>query len=464
MIRQIRYEEGKRKLAEGIRQLCRALSCEGGILVNGAYSLSAMEVAKELEGKDLYLNQGIRLAAGAIAEINAVTGCGTREAAVFMEFLLSVCEKKDASGANPVSFARELKNAAFSIGEAIRAGSGPSARPLPEQLWDITNNRETAELILRGMEEGELVVKESVYSDTKLEITRGMRLEGPPAVGTAGTLKQMYVLVANRPLSSFMELYPVLQRLGNEGLFILADQIEGEALTLLNANVRQNRLRVWGMKAPGAGSRKEDILEDAAVLTGTRVFDGKFPCGFSEITLDMLGKAETVTVTSQYSVIGTGRNNPEIKKRIAGIRKRIDDPKTNYYDKQKLRERIAGLSGTAPVIYAGGNTLAQSREEKRRMEYAVAYAQTIQKYGIFRKADLKNIPAGPEAEQILLEGIKQSMAGQEASAWLLLLMLKKVCGLIAMWMTTGAVMVSTGYDREDLELIKSGVDIERLRG
>lgn len=464
MIRQIRYEEGKRKLADGIRQLCNALSCEGGILVNGTYSLSAMEVAKELEGKDLYLNQGIRLAAEAISEINAVTGCGTKEAARMMGFLLSVCEKKAASGDNPVYLARELKAAAFHIMEAVKANLSSSSRTLAEQIQDITKSRETAEMVLHGTKEGELVVKESMYSDTRLEITRGMRIDSPLTVGTAGTLKQMYVLVVNRSLSSFMELYPVLQKLGNQGLFLLADNIEGEALTLLHTNAKQNRLRVWGLKAPGAGRRKADILEDVAVLTGTKVFDGRFPCSFEEISLDMLGKAETVTVTDRYSVIGTLQDNPNIQNRISLIKEQIDDPKTNYYDQQKLRERIAGLSGAAPVIYAGGDTLIQSREEKRRIEYAVAYVQTIRKYGIFRKDNLKNIMTESQADKILIEGIKESITEQEVSAWLLILILQKVSGLIGMWLTTGAVMVSAGYDREDLELIKGGVDVERLRG
>lgn len=464
MIRQIKYEEGKIKLADGIRQLCRTLSCEYGILVHGTYSLSAMEAAKEMEGTDLYINQGIRLAAGAISEINRVTGCGTKEAARMMAYVLSVCEKKNASGNNPVHLAKELKHAANRLTEAVKTQSGPYGHSLEVQLEQITNNHQTAKMILHGMEEGELVVRESMYSETKLEITRGMHMDGPLAVGTAGTVKQVYVLVVNEALSSFMELYPILQKLGNQSLFILADDIEGEARTLLNQNTRQNRLRVWAMKAPGIGKRKEDLLGDVAALTGTRVFQGQFPCRLHDVSLDMLGKAETVTMTGQYSVISSDYKNPNIQKRITRIKERLDDPKTNYFDKQKLRERIAGLSGTAPVIYAGGDTLTQSKEEKRKLEYAVAYAQTVRKYGIFQADHLKNIKAVSQAEQILIEGIKKSISKEEISTWLLILMIQKVSGLIRMWLTTGAVMVSAGYDREDLELIKNGVDVERLRG
>lgn len=464
MIRQIKFEDGKNKIAEGIKSLCRALSLEGGILVKGTYCFSAAEVAKELEGEDLFFNQGIRLACAAISEINVVTGCGTKETARMMSDLLSVCERKAASGINPVFLAKDLKQAAASLEAVVMKGACSSTQSNKELIEQITGNPETARMILQGTEAGELVVKESMYANTRLEITRGMRLDSPLSVGESGTFSEVSVLIINRTLSSFTELYPLLQKLGQQKLFILADQIEGEALTLLNANVKQDRLHVWAMKAPGMGRRKEDIMGDAAVLTDTRVFDGTYPCGLEEISVQMLGTAKVLTAAGPYTVIDGDADREVVRNRIAGIKKRLVDPQTNYYDKQKLRERIAALHGTAPVIYAGGDTLFQSREEKRRLEYAVAYAQTMERYGIFRIKDLDPLSLSSEAERILAKVISKSFFSEEISAWLLVLMIQKVCGLMVMWLTTGAVMVSTGYDREDMELIKSGVDIERLRG
>lgn len=464
MIRQIKYEDGKSKMADGIRSLCRALSLEGGILVKGAYSFSAAEVAKELEGEDLFFNQGIRLACAAISEINEVTGCGTKETARMMGSLLSVCERKAASGINPVFLAKDLKHAAASLEATVMTGSFSSRQSKNELIQQITKDPETARMILRGTEAGELVVKESMYAITRLEITRGMRLDSPLSVGESGTFTEVLVLIINRTLSSFTELYPLLHKLGQQKLFILADQIEGEALTLLSANVKQDRLHVWAMKAPGMGRRKEDIMGDVAALTDTRVFDGLYPWGLEEIPVQMLGKAKVLTAAGHYTVIDGDVDRDMVRNRITDIKNRIGDPGTNYYDKQKLRERIAALNGTAPVIYAGGDTLFQSREEKRRIEYAVAYAQTIERYGIFRIKDLIPVSLGSEAEKILREVISKSQNNEEISAWLLVLMIQKVCGLMVMWLTTGAVMVSTGYDREDLELIKNGVDVERLRG
>ncbi|WP_394525318.1 hypothetical protein [Lacrimispora sp. JR3] len=464
MIRQIRFEDGKSRIAEGIRSLCRALSLEGGILVKGTYCFSAAEVAKELEGEDLFMNQGIRLACAAISEINEVTGCGTRETARMMGSLLSVCERKAASGINPVFLAKDLKQAADSLEAAVLNGSFFSGKSKGELIGQITRDPETARMILKGTEAGELVVKESMYADTRLQITRGMHLDGPLTVGESGTFSEVLVLIVNRPLSSFGELVPLLQKLGQQKLFILADQIEGEALSLLSANVKKDRLHVWAMKAPGIGRRKEDIMGDVAVLTDTRVFDGMYPCSIEEIPLQMLGKANVLTAAGTYTVIEGDADRDMVRNRIVDIKKKIGDPKTNYYDKQKLRERLAALNGTAPVLYAGGDTLSQSKEEKRRIEYAVAYAQTIERYGIYHTKDLLSVSFKSEAEKMLAQVISKSLDGEEISTWLLVLMLRKVCGLMVMWLTTGAVMVSTGYDREDLELIKNGVDIERLRG
>ncbi|WP_143319646.1 hypothetical protein [Clostridium sp. HBUAS56010] len=464
MIRQISYEDGKRKMAQGIGTLCHVLSAEGNILVNGRFSMSASEVAKELEGKDYYVNQGIRLASAAIQEINTLSGCGTRETASMMKFLLPVCQRREASGISPVYFAKCLKSAALSLEESVRQSTHPARDSRKELLTRITNDPNLADLILSGMEAGELVVKESMNAETKLEITEGMRLDGPLAVGTCGTFYDVRVLVVNRSISSFQEIYPLLTRLKGERLLILTDQIEGEAKNLLAVNTQKNHLPVWAGKIPGIGRRKEDLMGDTAVLTNTTVFDGIYPCPMKEISLHMLGKAKTLTVTPGYIIIEGSLKREPVFNRIHSIEERINQPETNYYDKQKLRERIAGLKEKAPVIYVGGQTLTQSKDEKRKVEYAVAYAQTMDQYGIVSKEDLASVFPGSETETILLESIIRSLKEEAVSTWLLILMIKKVTGLLVMWLTTGAVMVSTGYDREDLELMKNGVDIERLRG
>ncbi|MFW6676320.1 hypothetical protein ACOAOT_01545 [Lacrimispora sp. AGF001] len=464
MIRKIKFEDGRKKLAEGILSLCRVLSLEGQVLVNGTFSFSAAEVAGKLEGSDLYFNQGIRLCAAAISEINQTAGCGTGESARLTAELLAYCERKSASGISPVLLARELKAAAKTLEDFVRENAIPLSDAGGDLVEAITKDRETAQMVVDGTNVGEVVVKDSMFGKTKLEITRGMRLDGGLTVGEEGTVSDPLVLIVKNPITSFSSIYPLLQKAQQQNLFILADGIEGEALTLLNTNVKQNRIHVRAMKAPGIGRRKEDLLEDAAVYTDTVVFDGIYPCTMEEVSPAMLGRAKAVTAAGSYTIIKGNTDNSRICKRIEAIEERIRDPKTNYYDKQKLRERIAGLTGCAPVIYAGGYTTAEAKEEKRRIESAVAYYQTMKQYGILKKEVLNNVPVGSEAERFLTESMKQSFKKEEISAYLLILMIQKICGLIVMWLTTGAVMVSTGYDREDLELIKGGVDIERLRG
>lgn len=463
MIRKIKFEDGRKKMAEGILSLCRVLSCEGQVMVNGVYSFAASEVAEKLEGTDLFFNQGIRLAAAAIGEINQAAGCGTGESARLTAQLLAYCERKSASGISPVLLARELKAAATVLEEYVGEKAIPLPDINPDLIEGITKDQRTAQMIVEGSKAGELVVKESMSGETRLEIIKGMRLDGGLTVGVEGTVWDALVLIVKTPITSFSSIYPLLQKTGQQNLFILSDGIEGEALTLLSANVKQNRIHVRAMNAPGIGRRKEDLFEDAAVYTDTMVFDGIYPCQMEEISPAMLGRVKAVTAAGSYTIMKGNTDNSRICRRIDGIKERIGDPKTNYYDKQMLRGRIAGLMGCAPVIYAGGYTTVQAKEEKRRIESAVAYYQTVKQFGVLKKDDLINFQAGSEAEKFLTESMKKCFQNEEISAYLMILMIQKICGLVVMWLTTGAVMVSTGYDREDLELIKSGVDIERLR-
>lgn len=464
MIRQIIYEEaGREKLAEGIRSLCKVLTCDGAILVNGSYTMSAAVTAKAMEGEDLYINQGIRLGAATIAEINARTGCGTKEAASMLLYQMSACEQAAASGVNPVYLSREIRKAAEWMAAAAEKAAVYQNDHLERQLTDITGDEELAGMVLQAMEAGQVIIKESMEVKTRLEIIKGMTVSGKLLTGRAATLREVKVLVTSRKLSSFSDLLPLLEKLGNQPLFLVAEDIEGEALTLLKTNIENQRIAVWAVKAPGIGRRQRDILDDLAVLTGTKVYGEYDLFSWKDLSPEMLGRAEAIEVTASYSVV-EGRTSEASVRRIAGIQELIEDPKTNFYDQQMLRERIAWLSGCVPVIYAGGETAVKVKEEKLRLEYASAYAQSVKTYGMLPGTFADSISAETEAERILLAGIKKSLSGKEVGAGLFVLLLRKITSLTAMWLTTGAVMVSTGYDREDLELMRSGVDVERLRG
>lgn len=465
MIRQIQYEEaGKEKLAEGIRKLCTILSTKGGILVNGSFSLSATTIAKAIEGEDLWVNQGIRLTQDAIAEINTKTGCGTKEAARMVLAMLSECQRMRASGQNPVLLSKKLKEAANQLVEKIPKLAVMSGKTKQELLQDISESEDLARLICQGLEQGELVIKESMYSETTLEVMHGMRLGGVPVVGKAASLTDVYVLVTTQIIDSFSELVPLLEKLNGRPLFIVAERIEKDALVLLKENVKKQCIQVWAMEAPYIGQRKRDGQEDLAALTGTEVYNPYYPTSLTELTPEMLGKAKKIEVTESDAILCGEQRSVKVQERIAKIQERIRDPQTNYYDQQRLRERIAGLSASAPTLYVGGDTLAEAKERKLRLEYAVAYAQTVEECGMIGKKEVMSVIGQTDGEKMIRSGLEKCFEDQEISAYLLMLLIKKVSGMLCMWLTTGAVMVSVAYDREDKELLKQGVDVERLRG
>lgn len=467
MIRQILHEEeGREKLAEGIRKLCTVLSGEGQILVNGSYTMSAQTVAKQIEGTDRYRNQGIRLAAEAIAEINTRTGCGTKEAARMMSAQQAACERAVSAGMNPVVLSETIRKAAGRMADEAMLAAEHDGFDLMPGLLAITRDEGLAEMVLRGMETGELIIKESMQRETSMKIVKGMTVSGRLLAGGAASLRDVKVLVTSRSLTSFADLLPLLEKLGRTPLLLVADDIGGEALTLLKTNIEKQRISVWAIKAPGIGRRKADMLEDLAALTGTAVYGEYPPFTWEEFPPELLGTAHTAEVAAESTVVAgpAGLAGPAVAGRIARIRDQIKDPGTNFYDQQVLRERIACLCGQVPVIYAGGETMAEIKAEKLRLEYAAAYAQSVKEYGMLPQGFASRIRAESPAEKIVLAGIRKGLEDKAVSAGLFDLLLRKTTSLTAMWLTTGAVMVSIGYDREDRELIRSGVDIERLRG
>lgn len=463
MIRQITYEEaGRAKLAEGIRRLCGVLVCDGGILVNGAYTRSASMAARYMEGEDLYVNQGIRLAAEAIAEINGETGCGTKEAACMLLVQLAACEQAVAAGINPVYLSRKIREAAHQVAAEVKNITVSDISSLKEELLEITGEEGLAEIVLQGMEAGQLVIKDSMQVDTRLKIIKGMTVGGTLLVGSAEVLTDVAVLVSNRKFTDFSDLRPLLEKIGSRPLFLVADDITGEALTMLKLNVEKKRIALWAVKAPGIGKRKADMLADLAILTRTRVYGEYDLLSEDDFSDDFLGKAEAIEVTAAYSIV-KGSAGEAAAARIQQIQRQIEEPGTNFFDQQALRERVAGLSGQAPVIYVGGETTIEVREKKQRLEYAAAYVQSVKKYGMIPQGFADQIQASTTAEKIIVASIEKSLQEKDISAGLFLLLLQKITSMTAMWLTAGAVMVSTGYDREDRELMKQGVDVERLR-
>lgn len=477
MICKIKYEdEAKNRLAEGILSLCKVLKLTGRVLADGQFSMSAREIAKKIEGDDPWVNQGIRLMSSAVSEINQETGCGTAETSKYTECLLREAQIIYASGDSPVVFAKQLRKASEIIENYIKEHAVLVNETKLELLNAILDDEEEAKIIQQACEKGKPIVKESVYARSYLEVTDGMKIEQPLSIGDEALLQDAYVLVTDKIFTKFNDLLPLLEKIEAKPLFMVVENIDGEAKELLKTNVAQGRIKVWVVKAPGYGQRKIDIMTDLSLLTGTTVKHELFPDDIKNLDIGTLGKARKIQVTKNTCIVsdsGKKQDKEKVKQRIKTIMDKLDHEKVNYYDQQKLRERIAWLSGCAPVIYAGGESLTESKNKKRTLEYALAYAQNIEQYGMITNKDFEQLwtkqnylvqdKTMEKTWRILEKAINESCKEVMMSAGLLCMVVRKMTDVVCMWLATGACMVGVAYDKEDLELIKNGVDVERLR-
>lgn len=462
MIREICFEEkGREKLEKGIKKLCELCICDGNILVDGHYSIAAGELAPKIEGEDKWENQGIRLLGDAISEINAKVGCGTKEAAQFTLALLTSCKKRIAALDNPILFARQLKKSAEKITERIRQNTQLQQRKETEDVWE----EEMVTLLKKGMEYGDVVIKASLSTQTKLELVEGMRIPNSMLTGKGGTYSAVYVLVIDKKMDSFEEILPILEKLGEGKLFLFAKEITGEALQLLKINVKKGILNVWAENVPGIGQRQRDWMEDVAMYTGTTVYHEYSMEQIKTMDISSLGYLEQMDINSDSITIkAKQRNGADRETYLAKIKERIEKPDTNYIDQQMLRDRLAAFQNITPILYIGGDSNLEIQEKIKRAECTYAQMKSIARMGVVAR-HIFFYETEDSAEQMLLDEILNCYGEDEwIGVELLVLSLKKITSLLYLWMTAGAVLVSTDYDREDIELMKSGVDVDRIRG
>lgn len=462
MIRDICFEEkGREKLEKGIKKLCELCICDGNILVDGHYSIATAELASKIEGEDKWENQGIRLSGDAISEINARVGCGTQEAAQFTLKLMASCKKRIAALDNPILFARQLKKSAEKIIERIRQNIQLQQTEETEDVWE----EEMVTLLKKGMECGDVVIKSSLYTQSKLELVEGMRISNSLLTGEKGTYSAVHVLVIDKKMDSFEEILLILEKLGKEKLFLFAKEITGEALQLLKINVKKGILNVWAENVPGIGQRQRDWMEDVAMYAGTTVYHEYSMEKLKTMDISSLGYLEQMDINSESITIkAKQRNEADREAYLAKIKERIEKPNTNYIDQQMLRDRLAAFQNITPILHVGGDSNLEIQEKIKRAECTYAQMKSIARMGVVAR-DIFFYETEDSAEQMLLDEILNCYGEEEwIGAELLVLSLKKITSLLYLWMTAGAVLVSTDYDREDIELIKNGVDVDRIRG
>ncbi len=347
-----------------------------------------VSVAKEIELKDPFENMGAQLLREVASKTSDVAGDGTTTATVLAQTILREGLKSVAAGVNPMDLKRGIDAAVQCVVEAVKSRSkkvSTSAEIAQVGTISANSEKEIGEMIAKAMDtvgkEGVITVEEAKSLHTELEVVEGMNVDrgylSPYFITNAEKmlceLESPYILFHEKKLANLQSMLPILEKIVQTGrpLLIIAEDVEGEALATLVVNKLRGGLKVAAIKAPGFGDRRKAILEDMAILTGGQVVTEDLGIKLENVTLNMLGSAKKVVITKEDTTIVDGDGSKEeIKARCAQIRTQIEDT-TSDYDREKLQERLAKLSGGVAVIRVGGATEIEVKERKDRVEDAL---------------------------------------------------------------------------------------------
>ena len=357
-----------------------------------------VSIAREIELEDPYENMGAQLVKEVATKTNDVAGDGTTTATLLAQAIIREGLKNVTAGANPMLLRNGIKLAVDKAVEEIKKISKPveSKEEIAKVAAVSAADEEIGNLIADAMEkvgnEGVITIEESKSMGTELDVVEGMQFDrGYVSAYMSTDLEKMeavldnpYILIVDKKISSIQELLPLLEQIVQAGkkLLIIAEDVEGEALQTLVVNKLRGTFTCVAVKAPGFGDRRKEMLQDIAILTGGNVISEEVGMDLKEVTLDMLGRAESVKVTKEHTVIVDGKGNSEdIKERIGLIKNQIADT-TSEFDKEKLQERLAKLSGGVAVIKVGAATETELKERKLRIEDALNATKAAVEEGI----------------------------------------------------------------------------------
>ena len=355
-------------------------------------------IAKEIELEDGFENMGAQLIREVASRINDVAGDGTTTATVLAQAMVNAGMKNLAAGANPIVLRKGMKKATDKAVEAIASMSKPVEGK--EQIAKVaavsSGDEEVGKLVADAMEkvskDGVITIEESKTMKTELDLVEGMQFDrGYISAYMAtdmdkmeATLDNPYILITDKKISNIQELLPLLEQIVQSGskLLIIAEDIEGEALTTLIVNKLRGTFSVAAVKAPGYGDRRKEMLQDIAILTGGQVISDELGLDLKEATLEQLGRAKSVKVQKESTVIVDGEGDKEaIKARVNQIKGQIEET-TSEFDREKLQERLAKLAGGVAVVRVGAATETEMKEAKLRMEDALAATKAAVEEGI----------------------------------------------------------------------------------
>jgi chaperonin GroEL len=431
MAKQIIYEEeARRALERGVDKLANAVKVTLGpkgrnVVLEKKFGAplitnDGVTIAREIELEDPFEAMGAQLVKEVATKTQDVAGDGTTTATVLAQAMIHEGLKNVTAGANPMGIRHGIDTAVTAAVEEIKKISKPiEGKAAITQVASISaNDAEIGALIAEAMEkvgaDGVITVEESKTTGTTLETVEGMQFDrgyiSPYMVTDTekmeAVLSDPYILITDRKISAIQDLLPVLEKIVQRGkpLVIIAEDIEGEALATLVVNKLRGTLTAVAVKAPGFGDRRKAMLEDIAILTGGQVVSEDLGLKLENVTPDMLGQARQVKVAKEETTIVDGHGNEEdIKKRIAVIKKQIDDT-TSDYDREKLQERLAKLSGGVAVIQVGAATEVELKEKKLRIEDALSATRAAVEEGIVPGGGTAFIRALEAVGSLKLEG------------------------------------------------------------
>ena len=401
-------EEARKALCAGIDKLADTvkitLGPKGRNVVLGkkfgapVITNDGVTIAKEIELKDQFENMGAQLVREVATKTNDAAGDGTTTATVLAQALVTEGMKNVAAGANPMDLKRGMQKAVKASVEALKAnskkmeGSADVARVATVSAGDEVIGSLIAEAMEKVSADGVITIEESKTAETYSEVVKGMQFDRgyiTPYMVTdtermEAVLDDAYLLITDKKISVIQDILPLLEQIVQSGkkLVIIAEDVEGEALSTLIVNRLRGTFTVVAVKAPGFGDRRKEMLQDIAILTGGTVVSEELGYELKDATVDMLGRARQVKVTKEYTTIVDGMGDKEaVSNRVAQIRAQMAET-TSDFDKEKLQERLAKLAGGVAVLYVGAATEVEMKEKKDRVEDALNATRAAVEEGI----------------------------------------------------------------------------------
>ena len=439
MAKEIKYgAEARKALETGVDKLANTVKVTLGpkgrnVVLDKSYGAplitnDGVSIAKEIELEDAFENMGAQLVKEVATKTNDVAGDGTTTATVLAQAMVNEGMKNLAAGANPIVLRKGMQKATDTAVEAIKSmsskvnGKEQIAKVAAISAGDEAVGNMVADEMEKVSNDGVITIEESKTMQTELDLVEGMQFDrGYISAYMATDMDKMeavldapYILITDKKISNIQEILPVLEQIVQSGarLLIIAEDIEGEALTTLIVNKLRGTFNVVAVKAPGYGDRRKEMLKDIAILTGGQVISEELGLELKDTTMEQLGRAKSVKVQKENTIIvdGCGDKN-EIAARVSQIKAQLAET-TSDFDKEKLQERLAKLAGGVAVIRVGAATETEMKEKKLRMEDALNATRAAVEEGIIAGGGSAYIHASKEVAKLVntLEGDEKTGA------------------------------------------------------